>query len=202
MNYMYDVLLNFNDFPYDIFEWNKDDKINHIRKIPLFKLKTTDLSNLINKNVRLDNDFLNKIYIKTELYNKKNLDYAFIATDGKIAFAFSYNTKLKYSQLFLDEEEEAINYSLNLNFYDIKYDIINNKNIDLLKTRNETYMRRFIYSQLKKIKNKDKLNFIFLECFNKKSEDVLNDLYHELENDFENIYYKLYKILKKTAIKR
>lgn len=45
MNYMYDVLLNFNDFPYDIFEWNKDDKINHIRKIPLFKLKTTDLSN-------------------------------------------------------------------------------------------------------------------------------------------------------------
>lgn len=202
MNYMYDVLLNFNDFPYDIFEWNKDDKINHIRKIPLFKLKTADLSNLINKNVRLDNDFLNKIYIKTELYNKKNLDYAFIATDGKIAFAFSYNTKLKYSQLFLDEEEEAINYSLNLNFYDIKYDIINNKNIDLLKTRNETYMRRFIYSQLKKIKNKDKLNFIFLECFNKKSEDVLNDLYHELENDFENIYYKLYKILKKTAIKR
>ena len=202
MNYMYDVLLNFNDFPYDIFEWNKDDKINHIRKIPLFKLKTADLSNLINKNVRLDNDFLNKIYIKTELYNKKNLDYAFIATDGKIAFAFSYNTKLKYSQLFLDEEEEAINYSLNLNFYNIKYDIINNKNIDLLKTRNETYMRRFIYSQLKKIKNKDKLNFIFLECFNKKSEDVLNDLYHELENDFENIYYKLYKILKKTAIKR
>lgn len=202
MNYMYDVLLNFNDFPYDIFEWNKDDKINHIRKIPLFKLKTADLSNLINKNVRLDNDFLNKIYIKTELYNKKNLDYAFIATDGKIAFAFSYNTKLKYSQLILDEEEEAINYSLNLNFYDIKYDIINNKNIDLLKTRNETYMRRFIYSQLKKIKNKDKLNFIFLECFNKKSEDVLNDLYHELENDFENIYYKLYKILKKTAIKR
>lgn len=72
----------------------------------------------------------------------------------------------------------------------------------MLKTRNETYMRRFIYSQLKKIKNKDKLNFIFLECFNKKSEDVLNDLYHELENDFENIYYKLYKILKKTAIKR
>ena len=202
MNYMYDVLLNFNDFPYDIFEWNKDDKINHIRKIPLFKLKTADLSNLINKNVRLDNDFLNKIYKKTELYNKKNLDYAFIATDGKIAFAFSYNTKLKYSQLFLDEEEEAINYSLNLNFYDIKYDIINNKNIDLLKTRNETYMRRIIYSQLKKIKNKDKLNFIFLECFNKKSEDVLNDLYHELENDFENIYYKLYKILKKTAIKR
>ena len=68
MNYMYDVLLNFNDFPYDIFEWNKDDKINHIRKIPLFKLKTADLSNLINKNVRLDNDFLNKIYKKTELY--------------------------------------------------------------------------------------------------------------------------------------
>ena len=55
MNYIYDILLNFNNIPYDIFEWNKDDKILHIRKIPLIKLSTFDLSNLVNKKVKIDN---------------------------------------------------------------------------------------------------------------------------------------------------
>ncbi len=203
MNYIYDVLLNFNNIPYDIFEWNKEDKIFHIRKIPLVKLSTKDLSNLVNKKVKIDEEFLIKIYRRTKLYNKKVIDYAFLGTDGKMVIAFKIeHNKIKYSQLFLDEEMEVIDFSSNLNISNIKYQIINDKKIDYLQTRNQQYMKKFIYNQLKKIKDIDKLNFLYLECFNKKSNNVLNDIYYELDHNFENVYIKIYKVLKMTLIKR
>lgn len=203
MNYIYDILLNFNNIPYDIFEWNKDDKILHIRKIPLIKLSTFDLSNLVNKKVKIDNEFLIKIYKRTEQYNKKVLDYSFLATDGKMVIAFKIEqNKIKYSQLFLDEEIEVLDFSSNLNVSSIKYQIINDKKIDYLQTRNQQYIKKFIYDQLKKINDADKLNFLYLECFNKKSNDTLKDIYYELDHNFENVYIKLYKVLKMTLIKR
>ena len=203
MNYIYDILLNFNNIPYDIFEWNKDDKILHIRKIPLIKLSTIDLSNLVNKKVKIDKEFLIKIYKRTEQYNKKVLDYAFLATDGKMVIAFKIEqNKIKYSQLFLDEEMEVLDFSSNLNVSSIKYQIITDKKIDYLQTRNQQYIKKFIYNQLKKINDSDKLNFLYLECFNKKSNDTLKDIYYELDHNFENVYIKLYKVLKMTLIKR
>lgn len=203
MNYIYDILLNFNNIPYDIFEWNKDDKILHIRKIPLIKLSTIDLSNLVNKKVIIDKEFLIKIYKRTEQYNKKVLDYAFLATDGKMVIAFKIEqNKIKYSQLFLDEEMEVLDFSSNLNVSSIKYQIITDKKIDYLQTRNQQYIKKFIYNQLKKINDSDKLNFLYLECFNKKSNDTLKDIYYELDHNFENVYIKLYKVLKMTLIKR
>ena len=203
MNYIYDILLNYNDYAYDIFEWNKNDKITHVRKIPLIKLKTYDLLNFINKNIKLDSDFLLKIYKKTELFNKKNIDYAFVGTDGKIVIAFKIEKgKMKYSQLFLDEENEVLDFSVNLTFTDIKYNVINSKNRDYLVTRNEKMMKKYIYDELKKIKDIEKLNFLYLECFNKKSENVIIDIYKDLNSNFDNIYVKFYKILKMTMIKR
>ncbi len=203
MNYIYDILLNFNNIPYDIFEWNKDDKILHIRKIPLIKLSTIDLSNLVNKKVKIDKEFLIKIYKRTEQYNKKVLDYAFLATDGEMVIAFKIEqNKIKYSQLFLDEEMEVLDFSSNLNVSSIKYQIINDRKIDYLQTRNQQYIRKFIYNQLKRINDIDKLNFLYLECFNKKSNNTLKDIYYELDHNFENVYIKLYKVLKMTLIKR
>lgn len=203
MNYIYDILLNFNNYAYDIFEWNKDDKIVHLRKIPLIKLKSNDLFNLVNKKILFDKDFLSKIYQKAENYNKEKIDYSFLGTDGKVVLAFKIEKdKIEYSQLFLEEEEEVLDFSKNLSITQIKYKILGNRKINYLKTRNEVNMKKFIYKQLKKINDIDKLNFLYLECFNKKSKNVLNDIYNELEKNDENIYIKLYKVLKMTLIKR
>ena len=203
MNYIYDILVNFNNIAYDFFEWNREDKICHIRKIPLIKLNSYDLYNLVNKKIKFENIFLKKIYNKTELYNRKTIDYAFLGTDGKIVIAFKVGkNNIKYSQLLLEEEMEVIDFSSDIDIYDIKYTIIEDKYIEHFKTRNEKNIKKFIYSQLKKLNDKDKLNFLYLECFNKKSNNVLRDIYHELENNFENIYIKIYKILKMTLIKR
>ena len=63
-------------------------------------------------------------------------------------------------------------------------------------------MKKYIYDELKKIKDIEKLNFLYLECFNKKSENVIIDIYKDLNSNFDNIYVKFYKILKMTMIKR
>ena len=38
MNYIYDLLLNFNENIYEFYDWNKTDNIKHIKKIPIFKI--------------------------------------------------------------------------------------------------------------------------------------------------------------------
>ena len=35
MNYIYDILINFNENLYDFYDWNLNDQIDHIRKIPV-----------------------------------------------------------------------------------------------------------------------------------------------------------------------
>ena len=48
MNYIYDIILNFQERIYDFYEWNKTDVITHIRKIPVFKISSKDLYNIGN----------------------------------------------------------------------------------------------------------------------------------------------------------
>ena len=38
MNYIYDVVLNFNKEFYEYFEWKKKDNIINIKKIPVFNV--------------------------------------------------------------------------------------------------------------------------------------------------------------------
>ena len=38
MNYIYDVLCNFQNVYYDFYDWNKTDDILRIRKIPIIKV--------------------------------------------------------------------------------------------------------------------------------------------------------------------
>ena len=133
MNYIYDIFLNYNDLAYEVFEWNKEDKISHIRKIPLIVISSLDLYNLINKKIIIDSSFLTKIYRKTEVFSKRdnyNLDYSFLATDKNeiIAFKLDKNGLIKqYSKLLIEEEIEVLNYSESLSYQMIEYKIIASK---------------------------------------------------------------------------
>ena len=49
MNYVYDILLNFNEIGYYFYDWNGNDNILHIRKIPIFKIDSKTLKKVIHK---------------------------------------------------------------------------------------------------------------------------------------------------------
>ena len=49
-----------------------------------------------------------------------------------------------------------------------------------------------------------KVKFLYLEFFNKEINDnsSIKDIYQELDNNWENVYIKLYEFLKMMTIKR
>lgn len=210
MNYIYDIFLNYNDCLYEMFDWDKEDKITHIRKIPFLVVKSLDLFNFINKKVIFDFDFLSKLYQKTEVFNKKDIEYinySFLATDKKelVAFKLDKMGKIKqYSKLLFSEEEEILDYSKILPFKTINYKITKSNKYNYFKTRNENKIKKFIYDELRKMKNDyNKLNFLYLECFGKTNEkDLLNTIYKQLDENWENVYFKLYNFLKKLIINK
>ena len=72
MNYIYDITLNFNEEPYNFYEWNEEDNIEYYIKVPVFKVEDEVLHDFIKNKILVSKNFLNKIYNKTEIYGKKN----------------------------------------------------------------------------------------------------------------------------------
>ena len=114
MNFIYDILVNFSDDLYDFYEWNTDDNVTHIRKIPLFKVSTETLEKLINYNVKVDLDFLKKLENKTEKFTSRDVEkitYCALFSDSNDVYALKFNEKgnnIKISKLLIDESEDVL----------------------------------------------------------------------------------------------
>lgn len=212
MNYIYDILLNFNNEIYEFFEWEGNDNIIHIKKIPLFRINSDELLNLVNNKIKFDNEFLTNIYNKTELYTKnniKNIPYSFIITDKKYVIAITLDNNgfiKKYSKLLIDEEEDVIEYSYNIHISNLKYEIISKIKHNNFQTRSEKRIKEFIFKEIRNMINNneiDKLKYLYLDCFNEnKLDNIIYNVYKKIEENWSNVYFKVYNFLKLTATKR
>ena len=206
MNYIYDILINFNENLYDFYDWNLNDQIDHIRKIPVFKIDSEFLYNLKKNDIILNKDFLNKIYNKTEIFTMKSiktLNYACLFCDGmEVVGIYILNGKILKSKLLIDEEEEVVEFSERLKEENITYEIIKENDIIKYKTRKEieieTYVKKEIRN-LKKENNINKLSYLYYECFNAKEtnkDKMIENFDYYLEKDFDFLMNKLYKFFK------
>lgn len=208
MNYVYDILLNFNDELFDFYDWNMRDLIDHIRKIPIFKVTKEVLDDFFNYDIKLGKEFKEKIEDKTEIFfgrKVKNIPYAFLLTDSKKVIALKEKDgKLLISDLLLDEEEVALEMLPLLSITEIPYTKNNKKQKQVLKTRKEQEIEEKLKKSihyLKEEKNLERLKYIYYECFNKKEnikEKILNDFQNKLNSDFFNFSKKLDYLLKIT----
>lgn len=185
MNYIYDILLNFNKELYDFYEWNKNDNIIHLKKIPMFKIDSRKLKDIRENNVIFSDDFLEKIKNKTEEYSNRKikiLENAFLLTDGLEVIAINVLKENLYSKLLIDEEIEVLEISNRMKESIIEFNIKNKKEKEIFKTRKELNDEKFVIKELNNIiKNDDidQLKYIYYECFNKKcdiKEIVINEL--------------------------
>ena len=211
MNYVYDILLNFHEKFYDFYDWNVRDLIDHMRKIPIFKISKNVLDDFLNYDIQIENTFLDKIQDKTELFfgrKLKNISYAFLLTDGKKVVGFKLkDSKLLISDLLLDEEEVALEMVPLLNETKILYSKKNVFHKQNLNTRKEMDLEKKLKQALIYLKNEpniERLKYIYYECFNKKEEkkeNIIKDLEKKLNEDFTNFSKKLYDLLKLTEYK-
>ena len=202
MNYIYDIYLNLNETLYDFFDWNKNDKLIHIKKIPVIKVNEDIIKVLINNNIKINDEILTQIYDKTEVWNmNRKISYcALFATNSDIiAIEFNKNGKnISKSVLFIDEELEVLEIVNKLYEKIIDFEILN-KQKNIFKTRKQIKEETFICRELKNM-DESRLNYIYFECFGKREknkETILENIKKLQKNS--KIYKNLYDILKLTA---
>lgn len=198
MNYIYDIILNFNSKLYDFYDWNKKDKIIHIRKIPSFRISDKDFINIKNNTIKMENDFIKKINNKTEEFKKTNitkLKYTSLLSNGKDIIAIKWNKNginEKKSSLCIDEQEELIEIINRQKETHLKYKILKTEKMANFKTRYETENQINLMKELLNIyrqKDYKKMSYIHLECFGKKEKNIhiaFENLKKEIVNQNDN----------------
>lgn len=209
---VYDILLNLldGDRVYEFFEWSNKDDIEHIKKIPIIKISTTCLEDMINSQVTVEKEFLKRIYKRCEVYTNDKvsvIDYATLFTDGfkVLAVEFSKEGKSLYrSFLLLDEEEEILEIGDELKVTDMEYKKVKMSKSSPFLTREEEYHRNYLLKELKyayKKKMIEKINYLYEEIFpssSKSFEEKYQLLIKDIELNFSEKHNELFKILKLT----
>lgn len=202
MNYIYDIILNFQEVIYDFYEWNKSDILSHVRKIPVFKVNSRDLYTIWNYDVAFDVSFLEKIKNKTEIFagkSIKNLEYAFILCDGINVLAIKIDKNHNFfSKLMLEEETEVTDSMMRMKEMEISYHIKQLKKELSFLTREEKERENFVKKELKLLEKKgemEKLQYLYFECFGEKDFNM-KKLYQS------STYPKLYQVLKLIQINK
>ena len=214
MTYVYDVLLNFTEENkiIEFFEWDNDDIIEHVKKIPIMRVSSKILIDIINNEIMVEKEFLERIKNNTTLYKKtKNLQYAVLISDLNSVIGIEFDKEGKIiskSSLLLDEEEEIIEECLDIKEENLNYKIIKKIEKENYLTRNETKKRRYLLKEidnLYKEKDIDKLTYLYEELY-KKDDTTFPEKYFKIKLDLEQNYSKkhdeLYNIVRLTYIKK
>ncbi len=213
---VYDIVLNLLDSNrvYESFEWRDNDNVEHIKKIPMVRVSTNTLDDIINSTFTIEKEFLKDIYKKSEVYNAdvtEIIDYGILFTDNFKVIAVEFNKEGKSlfkSSLLLDEEEEILELSNDIKLMDLKYKILKkNKQTNYL-TREEEFKKKYLLKELKntyKNKKYEKINYLYDEIYPKDNK-IASEKYKYLINDIEDNYSakhnKIYKILRLTHKKK
>lgn len=210
MNYIYDILLNLQDMPYMFYDWNEEDGIDHIRKIPIYKISSKELKELEEYEFVLDCLEMERLKDKTEVFDGHGVDkiaYAFLASDGMQVLGFECNHQgrvIGKSRLLIDEENEVLEVVNRIHSYELQYQRLNKHKMDMMKTRKEIEIETYIQEELKQLKsgNIEKLKYLYYECFDKKLDEriqMIQGIETSLKEQWSEVYPKIYSFLKLTG---
>ncbi len=209
MIYVYDIILNWSSEDiYDFFEWELNDEIEHIKRIPFFKIDSSTFTNMENYKIKIDKEILSKIKNLTEVYSadkNNSIMYSSLFTDGVRVIAIEFNSKgesIYKSKLLLDEEQDILMLSTKMTETKIAIEKLNKWQLDPFTTRYEKEIRRLLKVEIEdcyKKGNFDKLRYLYYECFGKNQDDVdliYNKLLESINSELDNKHSKLYEVVK------
>lgn len=207
MNYYYDLILNFAEENIPFYEWDDNDNLEYIEKIPLFKITEKDMATLLENNIKVNNEFLENIKDKTRIKVAgvlNAIEYASIFTDAKSALALEFSKEgnvIARSNLMLEDDLNVIEMSFSLKNKNISYEVLEQIEVNH-PLREITKMKHVIKNEITKLyeeENIDKLTFLFLEWFGineKNIKNIYNKMLKELENELDENQCKVYEIIK------
>lgn len=205
MNYIYDIVLNFQENYYQFFEWKRTDKIKNIARIPVYRVTDQELNILKNNKVQINSSLLNKIKEDNKKYKK--IMCLVSNTKATIGLLFSPDgTLLKRSSLIFEEEDEVNDFSLTLELTPIEY-LKNIEQIPNDSLRLEIEKKDTLIHYITKESNEITLKYLYYEYFQEESNNIKHiktTLKKELEKNWtkkqNNLYY-LVTLLNKNNLK-
>ena len=206
MKNIYDILVNFKKIPYEFYEWNKEDDVKHVKKMPSIKVSDSTLYDIFYNDAVVSKNFLDQIKDKTEIFfgrTVKKVKYACVIYNDDVALSILLNDNgeiIGNSKLLFDEEEDVLKEDVPLK--EIDYNVIKkSKKISGL-TRREAKIVLLLSKYLDKIyenKKNDEIKYMYFECFNKVEEDN-EKAYKNLKNEVLKANLNVIETLK-TLIK-
>jgi len=196
MNYIYDIVLNFQKNYYNFFEWNRTDNIKNIYKISLYHIKDEDIYNLKNNKIKVSENFISKI--KEE--NPKHKKIICLVSNGKISIGLLFDKDgnlQKRSSLIFEEETEVNALARTLPLTKIEY----LTNIDINASnliRIEIEKKEILKDYITNLTDTATLKYLYYEYFNEECNEISKikfKLLQELEKEWNNKKNNLYKII-------
>lgn len=197
MKFIYDIVVNFEKDFFEFYEWEKEDNIINIKKIPLFLISNETYKNIKYNNVSVNSSFVDKIRDKTFAYNKIKIGPSCLITNGVEAIGIMLDNNgnvIKKSSLLIDEEDEILEEATDIDVYDIiilnKRKIINNNG-----NRRENKKKKFLINYINKESNTSNLKYLYYDYFEKENEDVsfikkklISEINHSWNKRLNNFY--------------
>ncbi len=212
MKYIYDILLNFQDSSrfVDFFEWDEEDTLEQVKRIPLFRVCFQDMNQFIFSNIKVEESFLNNILKKSIYYDKNKKFTACLFCDLRRVVAIEFagdGSVLAKSSLLLDEEKDVIHCCKRLKVCRVPYQVLS-KGAGSFLTRKEEHCKNYLYHEILSLyQNKDeiKFNYLYEEVFgtdNLSFSDRYQKMMDQLNFSFDKKFLRLYSIVMLSYTKR
>lgn len=210
MNYVYDILSNFNQELYDFYDWDKNDNFTHLRKVPSFRVSKEVLVDLMFKKVKIKGNLLKLIKDKTQVFTKEGVDvieYCFIVSDSVNALGVILDEDgIVYKRSkFLVSEELEINKCLKTSkIYNVEYNLLSSKTHYSNMTRNEEKVTNLILNELELIMDStDKIDYLYYEWFNtNKGKNKYKKLVSSIKSSYTSKHEYILELLNLLKIKK
>lgn len=204
MNYYYDIVLNLNEELYEFYEWEENDSIDFIKKIPLFRVSTKTLKDNLKYQTKFSQTMIEQIKNKTIIKKNENLENIFLISDTKNALALEINNEglvINRSKLLVSDEMNLIEMIYSLKEVKIEYEKI--KKYEVRKElRQIEKIKKLIKCEIDLLyqeKNRSKLKYLYYEWFNtvqNSLEKMYEEMNTELEKNFSEKLNNIYDLIK------
>lgn len=210
MNYVYDILSNFNQELYDFYDWDKNDNFTHLRKVPSFRVSKEVLVDLMFKKVKIKGNLLKLIKDKTQMFTKEGVDvieYCFIVSDSVNALGVILDEDgvvYKRSKFLVSEELEINKCLKTSKIYNVEYNLLSSKTHYSNMTRNEEKVTNLILNELELIMDStDKIDYLYYEWFNtNKGKNKYKKLVSSIKSSYTSKHEYILELLNLLKIKK
>lgn len=210
MNYVYDILSNFNQELYDFYDWDKNDNFTHLRKVPSFRVSKEVLVDLMFKKVKIKGNLLKLIKDKTQVFTKEGVDvieYCFVVSDSVNALGVILDEDgvvYKRSKFLVSEELEINKCLKTSKVYNVEYNLLSSKTHYSNMTRNEEKVTNLILSELELIMDStDKIDYLYYEWFNtNKGKNKYKKLVSSIKSSYTSKHEYILELLNLLKIKK